>query len=945
MNPQGECHARSPFPDVVDRHASFSVNVFTGAWYCFQSQRGGGYLQFRSIMGAEDFDPTTGRAVPDYAATERALLLEFHLVRPVDPVWLAACQTALAADLTLQLELGRHKPWSLEGMRAVGLGWDAGTQRFVIPIHDRRGRLINAKLYRPGGEPKMLWHVPGYEGNFLWPHAGWSEGSVILVEGEPDALTLRQFGFPAISGVLGAGHMVPDGEWWRGRHVWLWHDPDPAGAEGEGTAITRMRDLAASIHICATPDWDGRPRGADASDYVMHLLHLEYGVEQVQRAITAVLEAAVEVETPHLVFDSEPTEMTFRDAMSGDNLNARIAFEARVTARSSIRHILPTIIQGICPATGHNFCNRCPMRDQFHGQARLTTDPRSADALALIEISAERQRDLLMKQHGIANGCPDWHYIIIGARDVETVILNEVIGAGDAPDSTSTERARRTAYIILERGTALEENRDYGLEGFVYPHPQSQAGVFWLDRHAPRAHRHERFEADPGELETLIQFRPASNEPIMDKLLDVAADLEASVTSIYGRPDLHVAYRTVWHSALHFHFAGQLIKRGWLECLVLGDTRCGKSIAFQRLAEHLGAGVLIDCKLNSPAGILGTVTQSPGGDWFVVAGLLPQQHGSIVAFDEFQAQHAGDRSPSMIETLSSTRSEGVVRIQKAAAGEFRACVRQIWLANPGVGKLLSELNETGAELIQRLIPQPEDIARFDFALAVSQTDVAPDVINSLRQKTTPQYPREAARLLLAWTWSRTEEQIIFSPAAETACVRAARALVSVYDPTIPLVEVADQRLRIAKIALSIAAQTYSTNDGVHLLVGPEHVETAMTLLRWWYNKPALGYDRYSAHARAGRVLRDEPAVRTLFDVTVAPHGARLAEELLRLDEFTARSFKSLVPMPSLFETTVIQQLYAQNAIKLVARGRRESYERTGAFTAWLQAYTRPGGHA
>src|SRR5258708_33757812 len=78
----------------------------------------------------------------------------------------------------------------------------------------------------------------------------------------------------------------------------------------------------------------------------------------------------------------------------------------------------------------------------------------------------------------------------------------------------------------------------------------------------------------------------------------------------------------------------------------------------------------------------------------------------------------------IVEQLSSTRSEGIVRISKAASALFNARVRLLWSANPGRGRLLRDIATYGVEIIPKIIPQPEDIARFNFALPVSQHDVS-----------------------------------------------------------------------------------------------------------------------------------------------------------------------------------------------------------------------------
>ena len=937
---RGERTARSPFPDIVDSNPSFSVNIYSGLWHCFKSERGGNYVQFRALMEANEFDEY-GRAIPDFDAAERRLLVEFGVVNPIDPSWIEHCRNVLYQDRAIQQQLLRFKPWDWGILYGLGVGYDESTDRFVLPAYDREGRLVNCRMYRPGGQPKMLWRLDNFAGNFVFPHCAWNEQVVILAGGEPDVLTLRSLGFAALSGTLGEGTPVPSGMWYRGKFVYIMTDDDEKGHEAAKVAGLQMRADAKEVRVCKLPDWPTKPKNADISDLVMYLYRAGYAFEAVQRQVVQILNESILVEHPHAVFDQSPSVVEFGTALSSNYLNQRISFTARLTARSEKRFILPTVFNIICPAGGHNYCRRCPMFSEFHGNARLTHDPRAAETLKLIQGSERDQMDAIKHRHGFIKQCPDPTLVIQEAVNVEAVMLNSPIVDVEGLEPTAVERQRREALVILN-GTSLEENREYEFQAFVYPHPKSQHGIFLIDRYTPSVVSYENFRMTSELHEKLMVFQPKFQETVIEKLVSVVDDLSNSVTMIKGRRDLHLAYRTVYHSVLAFDFCGSTVQRGWIEALVVGDTRCGKSIAFRRMAEYYTLGLLIDCKNQSPAGILGSVVQSQHtGERFVVPGLLPQQDERIVCFDEFATTRWAGRQ-GLIDVLSSTRSEGVVRISKAAAAQFRARVRSIWLANPGMGKLISELGVSGVEIISRLITQPEDIARFDFALTVSQGDVPVDVINQVRAPDPALYPRELAQSLLSWTYSRKPDQVRFTPAAEALVIEVAREMYTSYDPSIPLVEPADQRTRVAKVAVSIAAQCFSTDaTGELIIVKEEHVYAARSLFSMWYDKAAMGYDRYSRKIREERTLRNPSEVHELFK-SFGAHGKMLAEELLRLDEFTERTFGTLVPTPGMLTRGCIQQLYANRCIRLVSHGRRESYETTPAFVDWLKWFIANG---
>ena len=940
---RGERIARSPFPDVVDNHPSFSVNVYSGLWHCMKTDRGGNYVQFVALMEATEFDPETGLAIPDFGAVERRLLRELGVVNPVDPQWVINCREHLAHDLIAQTRILDAKPWDLRVLYQLGVGYDQGTDRFTIPVFARDGELVNCRLYAPGRDPKFLWAVANYAGNFLTPAQGWREQVVILVEGETDAITLRSHGFAAVSGNMGASCMVPEGHWWRDKIIYVWGDDSAKGREAVEVAVELLRRDARMVRRIVVPDWPGKQelRDPDPSDFIKYLISQGYEFEQRQRAIVNLLNESVEVEHPHAVFDAPALRVSFAQALQSGHLNRRISFPARVTARSDRTYILPVRYNITCPAGTHPFCRRCPMANEFHGNGRFHHDPRSPNTLRLVQETQEGQMKALKEIHGIVRQCPDPTLVTHQAVNVEPVIINSSSVDVEGQTPGDQERMRREAMVIVPPGQKLEENRDYILEGLLYPAPKTQHGLVIVDRFTPSVAAYEQFEMTQALYRDLQIFQPRDNEDVFSKLVDVARDLSDSTTLIRDRLDLHLAYRTVWHSSLAFRLAGTLVERGWIEALVIGDTRCGKSVTFRRLAEFYGLGLLVDCKMQSPAGILGSVVMSPTtGERYVVAGLLPQQDERIICFDEFHVPRWAGRQ-GLIDVLSSTRSEGIVRISKAASAQFRARVRSIWLGNPGLGRLMSELGISGIEVIPRLIQQPEDIARFDFALAVAQEDVSPDLLNQVHTPQVPRYPRALSQSLLAWTYSRTVDQIVFTDDAQHTVMHVSKLMYERYDASIPLVEPADQRVRVAKVAASIAAQCFSTDSvGQHVVVTPAHVAAAYQLFTLFYDKPAMGYAAYSDRVTAERTLRDEHEVRRIFDETFHPRGRAIAEELLRLDEFTERTFGTMVPVQVILAKSALQALYANRCLRIVQHGRREAFELTPAFVYFLKRYLR-----
>src|SRR3546814_7187092 len=72
---------------------------------------------------------------------------------------------------------------------------------------------------------------------------------------------------------------------------------------------------------------------------------------------------------------------------------------------------------------------------------------------------------------------------------------------------------------------------------------------------------------------------------------------------------------------MDFKFKDVVLGKGWLELLVLGDTRTGKCEAALRLSDHYNAGVMKSCEGATFAGLVGGAEQA-GSSWMVRWGTI-----------------------------------------------------------------------------------------------------------------------------------------------------------------------------------------------------------------------------------------------------------------------------------------------------------------------------------
>jgi hypothetical protein len=161
--------------------------------------------------------------------------------------------------------------------------------------------------------------------------------------------------------------------------------------------------------------------------------------------------------------------------------------------------------------------------------------------------------------------------------------------------------------------------------------PSTQRGTFmgWLLD--PITSDIDNFEMTPQMYRRLLKFQPKKGQAVLEKCMRIAKDLSANVSHIYGREIMHVAMDLVWHSVISFDFAGKPLTKGWLECLILGDTRTGKSEAFNALRHHYNAGILRSCEGATFAGLVGGAQKMGRNDqWMVTWGALPLNDRRLV---------------------------------------------------------------------------------------------------------------------------------------------------------------------------------------------------------------------------------------------------------------------------------------------------------------------------
>lgn len=421
-------------------------------------------------------------------------------------------------------------------------------------------------------------------------------------------------------------------------------------------------------------------------------------------------------------------------------------------------------------------------------------------------------------------------------------------------------------------------------------------------------------------------MRPPTIDSITTKLKEIYDDLADNVTFIYGRHDLHLAIDLVYHAPLRFIYDRKLIKKGYPEVLIIGDTRTGKTQCTEALVSHYGVGVCAGGESMSFAGLIGGCQQM-GKEWSITWGVLPQNNRRLVVIDE-----AGGMTAADIGKMSSVRSQGIAEITKIQAQKTEARTRLLWLANPRLAMTVNEFS-SGVDMIESLVSSPEDIARWDAIMVVSKDEIRfSDMATGQRDKVAHVYTSELCHSLVLWAWCREEDEIHITEEAEHVCFELAEEMCKKYCSDFTLVNPAEQRIKIMRLATSLAARLYSTPDGKRLFVHAAHVRYIYDFLNRLYDSKYFKYDTWSVNQVVGSCIINEEEVIE-FCQSIGKNGCG---KFLELRSIRCKDIEEYLGISAEEAKAKLSKLLLNNAM---SRSKGDFYKKSPQFNDILRRHS------
>lgn len=845
-----EIKATCPFAAVKhqdgrDDNPSFTANLSKGTYYCNSCHsRGNVYTLYKELyhlqpeeawlkLGDELGIPRPDGSKPARPDIDPGLVTYYH-------------QKLMALTGPLRDMLRDRRGLTNETLELFQLGWDG--ERVTIPIYDEYNNLVNIRRYKWNSNEdqyKVLNYTDDVGNKYgevrifgIDRVIDSSVDYIVWSEGELDRIITEQQGFPCACATSGAGTWKP--EWTKlfrnKKRVYLAQDNDEAGRNATRKLCEKLYRVV-EVYIINWPE--NFPAKGDLTDF---FTKCGQTAEDFQKLLDKASRYS-DSETP--VDVGEAIDVHLAASADAEYFGKRLRVPVMVSGKDTTPFICPKHVKVSCGDSAdseNKRCGTCSLSVNA-GELQRTFTAMDQDVMKLIKCTDERQRQVLLTALGVNPKCPNFKLEIDEYMNLEELRL---IPKAEANFGFSKEHEYvvRTGYSV---SSDLITNRRYTMSGYMYSEPNTQYATYVFDQALPEKDLIGDFELDEEAIEYLKLFKQKPGQSVRDKFDEIHRDLERNVTYIWERHPVAFAVDLIYHTVLNFYFQEQYVKRGWGELLIIGDSGQAKTTIVERLMHHYRLGELHSGESSKRTGLVYSMQQT-NKRWFLVWGAFPLNDGGLLTIDELSGLSEDD-----LAVMSDVRSSGIAKATGVITAETTSRTRVIFISNPRNGRQLN--SETyGVNAILKLMGKAEDVRRLDIAMSVASGDVDPALVNK-SLKDIPEVPHvytsDACNTRVLWSWSRRPEDVIFTPEATELILEKATEMGSKYSSKVPVVEAADQRIKIARLSVAAAACVCSTDESfTKVIVKPEHVEFVVDFMNELYCAKSFGYDKLSEQEAA-----------------------------------------------------------------------------------------------
>lgn len=810
-------------PFHTDTNPSMGVNIRNGVYHCFVCSESGQFPGFLAAYLRKSVEDVNTYLKSKYRLSEESAIA---LNPSVIEEWHANIWTA--TPLLQELYVRTITDHTIRRYRLGHCKKGYGRGRITIPIMNQEGEWVNVRYYLPNAETAKMKSMQNRNKPRLYPVDQLSYDEVSIVGGEVKALAALQ-----VLNLHGQGAISPcfagEGKWHdsltsllSGKKINIIMDIDEAGQQAATKLARYLYAATEQVKIVKLlfPTDSNFPKGG-ADDFI------SVGGDLLQAI------ADTEIWKPpsaQQIDDStEPEPMSFGDVFDPDNVAKRVEFSTTISAIGDTPYFLPAEFEIHCSKDAGDCCVLCPVFAHKKSEpfsVKVSTE--SPQYLKMADSSIRIQQLALSTEAGVPADCTKHLPKVTKHIKASEAYISPI------QELEVVEYNTKSHQPCLVTAGDVQANSTYKIIGRMFPHPDTQRATFIASVAEPTGDDISKWSLPSYDQLKVFQPRDWNIESIEEKLTSIYDFLACGVTRTYSRQIAHLIVDLAYHSPLFIPFFGE-IEKGWVEALILGDSSQGKTQIVSRLSKFYNLGVKTDCKNATIAGLLGGLI--PVGNnkrLFVQWGAFVKADKKLLILEEVKGTRVEE-----LAKLTEARSSGIVQLVKVETKTERCRTRSIWLSNARSNRSLTTYSY-GIDAIKELIGSPEDMRRFDVCLCLkSLTDY-----DARPREPKMEYPREAFRNAVLFAWTRSADQIIFE--SEEYILQRANELTDRYvEHGLPILDKGWTKLKVARLAASLAIRTFSVVDGDSIYVRNSHVDYIVRMLDSVYSHPSCGYLEYS----------------------------------------------------------------------------------------------------
>jgi DNA primase len=713
------------------------------------------------------------------------------------------------------------------------------------------GHLIDVRNYNPGGTPKIKSRANCPSGIVL-PFDLWrntpKNRTTIVCAGEKDMAIARTMGFNAIT--LTGGEQAPciTPAEFKDRKVVICYDNDDAGHQGALKLALQLYEYTKDIKIITNFHEVCCEKGEDITDFF-----IKYG--KTKRDLIGYIEATpVFVPTEEMLNKQYPI-ISLLEASKPENVGKMVRSNIQVVAVADSTFTIPSVIFAEkIKLTGQN-------DNMFVGECREweLSEDNCQDTLHLMDNNFKEEtinkniRDILKIMQ--TERCVSIKKLT--KRTVFKVSVTDLFETNDVDISPM----EYTAYSLDQK---LESGKKYLATYKLVPHPYKGQQLTMVITEVVQANDSvTNFQLTSETKENLKKYSDALKnfQTVTDKVQRLTNCVKG-LLGYNGNDTLIQALDLAYNTPLQFNFGTFKNVRGYLDTLIIGESRVGKSSTADTLRKTYGLGIFTSLAGNSATipGLVGGSNKTAGG-YQTRAGIIPQNHKGLIIFEEF-----GKSNANVLKELTDIRSSNEVRVTRVSGTlTLPATVRMIALTNVkahnGSIRPIAAYPH-GFSILTELVDTAEDIARYDLIVILS--DKGASQIDPFWEPDQP-LEQDVYKTHIRWVWSRQPEDIIIDREVGLYIMEQSNELNKTYPCHIKLFGTECWK-KVSRLAIAVAAYVMSTDDTQSkVIVTKEHVDYAIAFYKRIYDNETFKLKEYVEHERRYSEI-DEAGVAKLQDL-------------------------------------------------------------------------------